>query len=164
MKTIKLHKLKSYRENAGWSQEMLAEMAGVSLRTIQRVEADNQTTIETAKALAAALSLPSHDSLSTTPRQVAHLSMGHKIFAGLEFISLGVVLCGFIMGLAGSIWRIITPASVTSVEGYMSSVAPGPAAYTISLGLVCFTLTCVLGLLTKAWQNKQLLFCFNVPK
>jgi DNA-binding XRE family transcriptional regulator len=159
MKTIKLGELKNQRENAGWSQEMLAEMADVSLRTIQRVEAGNQTSIETAKALASALSLPSHDSLSAAPRQVTHSDTGYKTCATLGVLSLGIILCGFIMGLADGVWRLFDPAPVTGVESYMLGISFEPAVYAISLGLVGLTLVVVLGLSIKAWQNKQLLFC-----
>ena len=40
------------REKKGWSQEQLAELSGVSLRTVQRVEAGNRASLETLKSLA----------------------------------------------------------------------------------------------------------------
>jgi transcriptional regulator with XRE-family HTH domain len=39
----------------GWSQEQLAEMSGVSVRTIQRLERGQSATVETLKAVAAVL-------------------------------------------------------------------------------------------------------------
>lgn len=45
--------LKPLRLEKGWSQEQLAEIAGVSLRTIQRIENGAACSLETAKALAA---------------------------------------------------------------------------------------------------------------
>lgn len=44
--------VKRLREKRNWSQEQLAQMAGVSLRTIQRVEAGNRASLETLKSLA----------------------------------------------------------------------------------------------------------------
>ena len=44
--------VKKLRKRNSWSQEQLAQFAGVSLRTIQRVEAGNQASIETLKSLA----------------------------------------------------------------------------------------------------------------
>ena len=44
--------VKKLRGQRNWSQEQLAEMAGLSLRTIQRVEAGNKASLETLKALA----------------------------------------------------------------------------------------------------------------
>ena len=44
--------VKKLREKNNWSQEQLARLAGVSLRTIQRVEAGNKASLETLKSLA----------------------------------------------------------------------------------------------------------------
>lgn len=44
--------VKKLREKKYWSQEQLANMAGLSLRTIQRVEAANPASKETLKSLA----------------------------------------------------------------------------------------------------------------
>jgi len=51
-------KLRQLREARAWSQERLAEAAGLSSRTVQRVEADGRAAAETALALAAALDVP----------------------------------------------------------------------------------------------------------
>ena len=45
--------IKRLRENKNWSQEQLAQIAGISLRTVQRVEAGNRASLETLKSLAA---------------------------------------------------------------------------------------------------------------
>src|SRR5262245_44303850 len=45
------------RERRAWSQQHLAEAAGVSLRTIQRVEATGLASYETAKSIAAVFQL-----------------------------------------------------------------------------------------------------------
>lgn len=47
--------IRKLREARAWSQEHLAEAAGLSLRTIQRVEAEGKASPETRLALAAAL-------------------------------------------------------------------------------------------------------------
>ncbi|WP_394173518.1 helix-turn-helix domain-containing protein [Thalassotalea litorea] len=44
--------VKRLRERNSWSQEQLAQLAGISLRTVQRVEAGNKASLETLKALA----------------------------------------------------------------------------------------------------------------
>jgi transcriptional regulator with XRE-family HTH domain len=46
-------RIRTEREKRAWSQEHLAEVAGLALRTIQRVEASGAGSLETAKALAA---------------------------------------------------------------------------------------------------------------
>lgn len=47
--------VKRLREQRHWSQEQLARLAGLSLRTVQRVEAGQKASLETVKALAAVL-------------------------------------------------------------------------------------------------------------
>ena len=50
-----IHKL---RLDRGWSQEQVAEMAGLSSRTVQRIENGDKPSAETAKALAAVFDVP----------------------------------------------------------------------------------------------------------
>ena len=47
-------KIKRWREERQWSQEHLAEVAGIGLRTIQRIETGEQASKESLMALAAA--------------------------------------------------------------------------------------------------------------
>jgi len=47
-------RVKYFRKDNGWSQELLAKASGLSLRTIQRVEKDGNSSAETQLALAAA--------------------------------------------------------------------------------------------------------------
>lgn len=45
--------IQELRRNHGWTQEQLAEHAGLSVRTIQRIERGDPATLETLKCLAA---------------------------------------------------------------------------------------------------------------
>ena len=51
--------LKNLRLEKGWSQEQLADISGVSVRTVQRLEKGEKPGIETLKALAAAFEISS---------------------------------------------------------------------------------------------------------
>jgi transcriptional regulator with XRE-family HTH domain len=51
--------LKSLRLEKGWSQEQLAEISGLSERTIQRAERGEAASLETVRALAASFELSS---------------------------------------------------------------------------------------------------------
>jgi len=44
--------VKKLRSQKNWSQEQLASLSGLSLRTVQRVEAGNKASLETLKSLA----------------------------------------------------------------------------------------------------------------
>ena len=46
--------IKSLRSERGWSQEQLATVAGLSLRTVQRIENEGVCSLESRRALAAA--------------------------------------------------------------------------------------------------------------
>ncbi len=50
---IDAEKLKQLREQRCWSQQQLAEMSGISLRTVQRIEAKAVASQESVKSLAA---------------------------------------------------------------------------------------------------------------
>lgn len=47
------NKIREYRLARAWSQEQLAEMAALSVRTVQRIENQEQPSLETLSALAA---------------------------------------------------------------------------------------------------------------
>jgi len=49
--------MKGLRENRNWSQEQLAELSGLSLRTIQRIEGSNTAGSDSLAALAAAFDI-----------------------------------------------------------------------------------------------------------
>jgi transcriptional regulator with XRE-family HTH domain len=55
---IDASRIRGERERRAWSQEHLAEVSGLSLRTVQRVETSGVASFETARALAAVLELP----------------------------------------------------------------------------------------------------------
>lgn len=58
--------LKDKRLSKSWSQEQLAGEAGISLRTVQRIETDGVASLRTRSAIASALNLQPAD-LDTTP-------------------------------------------------------------------------------------------------
>lgn len=57
--------IKSLRLERGWSQEHLAELSGLSVRTIQRLERGEPAALETRRALAAAFGIPAADLMPT---------------------------------------------------------------------------------------------------
>lgn len=59
-------RLRQLREQRAWSQEQLAEVAGLSVRTVQRVESGAAASPETRMALAAALGVEPADLCAAT--------------------------------------------------------------------------------------------------
>lgn len=78
--------IKRLREEKSWSQEHLATVAGVSHRTVQRVESDGTASLETRMALASALGVAASN-LGPKPAR-APMTLGTKI--------------GFACGVAGA--------------------------------------------------------------
>jgi transcriptional regulator with XRE-family HTH domain len=50
--------IRQERENRAWSQEHLAGVTGLALRTIQRIESTGSASYESASAIAAVLEIP----------------------------------------------------------------------------------------------------------
>jgi transcriptional regulator with XRE-family HTH domain len=55
------------RERRAWSQEHLAQVAGLGLRTIQRIEATGLASFESVRALASVLEIPVSELISDVP-------------------------------------------------------------------------------------------------
>ena len=133
--------VRALRQERGWSQEQLAEVSGVSLRTIQRVERDGNCSLETRNALGAAFDRPgaeletgvdSERDLVTIKKQIRHATWGVCIglggaalfmildysFGGLPAKGLGIGLgliglgFGLSMSLLGGISRYYARKSV----------------------------------------------------
>lgn len=86
--------VKSERQNRAWSQEHLAHVAGLGLRTIQRIEKTGAASFESARALASVLSIPLHDlsagakSMVATPKEAEGYGFLTHTFSGLVAICL----------------------------------------------------------------------------
>lgn len=68
---LNAERIRTLREQRAWSQEHLASVAGLSTRTLQRIEAGAGASQETCLALAAALDVPVSE--ITGGRAVAHV-------------------------------------------------------------------------------------------
>lgn len=91
-------RVRQLRESKAWSQEQLANCAGVSLRTVQRVEAEGSGSHETVMALASALGVKPAD-LKAQEAVPVVMPLGY---------TLGVVLgtVGTLVGVATAWWSM----------------------------------------------------------
>jgi uncharacterized membrane protein YhaH (DUF805 family)/DNA-binding XRE family transcriptional regulator len=62
--------IRQLRQQRGWSQEQLADIAGVNARTIQRLERGTHASVDTLKALAVAFAVDYQQLLMTQQQQV----------------------------------------------------------------------------------------------
>lgn len=58
-------RISDLRKARGWTQERLARESGVTVRTVQRMEAGNDASLETVSLVAAALQVPVRDLFAT---------------------------------------------------------------------------------------------------
>ncbi|TVS11946.1 MAG: XRE family transcriptional regulator [Wenzhouxiangella sp.] len=97
--------VRNLRELRGWSQEQLAEAAGLGVRTVQRVESEGRAAAETRTCLAAAFSVPQSVLTGThsIPQQVRD-SSGPILGLAATFLIVVGLLAGPAMGplLAGA--------------------------------------------------------------
>jgi len=82
--STRLRELRSARQ---WSQEQLAELSGLNLRTIQRLEAGAKISTESLRALAAVFEVPAETLLvrPPSPSQPALAAMRDGVVRGLDF-------------------------------------------------------------------------------
>jgi uncharacterized membrane protein YhaH (DUF805 family)/DNA-binding XRE family transcriptional regulator len=80
-------RLRELRAARHWSQEQLARLSGLNLRTIQRLESGARISTESLRALAAVFEVPAESLLAgaTAPSQLALQAMREGVLRGLEF-------------------------------------------------------------------------------
>lgn len=80
-------RLRELRTARRWSQEQLASLSGLNLRTIQRLESGAKISTESLRALAAVFEVPAESLLvgEPAPSQPALRAMREGVLRGLEF-------------------------------------------------------------------------------
>ncbi len=80
-------RLRELRASRHWSQEQLANLSGLNLRTIQRLESGAKISTESLRALASVFEVPAESLLASasTPSQPALEAMREGVLRGLEF-------------------------------------------------------------------------------
>lgn len=111
--------VRKIRRERAWSQEQLATVAGVSLRTIQRVEADGSGSLETNMALASALGIPTIE-LASEERATTAAPNGGII--GIVAGSGGALL-GMAVGWSGLVSWPLDPSERGTAFGLMGVVS-----------------------------------------
>lgn len=112
--SIRLRKLRLARQ---WSQDQLAALSGLNLRTIQRLESGAKISNESLRALAAVLEVSAESLLinDPTPGQAALKAMREGVLGGLEFsgttprsdfwwFALGVIILLAFVKLLGEVF------------------------------------------------------------
>ena len=87
--------IRSKRENRGWTQDHLARVAGLSLRTIQRIEKTGSASLESVTALASVLSVEVADlrANQTEPSRQRAIRLSLELPVRLALAVVSGVLC-----------------------------------------------------------------------
>ena len=103
--------LRTRRIQKGWSQEQLAQLCGLSLRTIQRFEKGENASLETLNSLAAVFEVPTQD-LQTPPaaevdgsatRDKKKLRRARRQVRNLKGFYVHLLIYGLVIALLGTI-------------------------------------------------------------
>jgi uncharacterized membrane protein YhaH (DUF805 family)/DNA-binding XRE family transcriptional regulator len=80
-------RLRELRTARQWSQEQLAQLSGLNLRTVQRLESGARVSMESLRALAAVFEVPADTLLArdATSRPAALEAMREGVMRGLDF-------------------------------------------------------------------------------
>jgi transcriptional regulator with XRE-family HTH domain len=115
--------VKKLRESKSWTQEHLANAAGVSLRTIQRMESEGSASAESRLAVAAALGVPVENiHLALTGSPAAPRAELHRIAMGTRSGYAGVVI-GTAASAAGILSGSSSPDQAATALGILGAFA-----------------------------------------
>ena len=94
--------IKTLRVQRGWTQQQMAEIANLSLRTVQRIENQNVASNESISALAAVLERPREEilTLALEPQQLA------QVEKRLAWVLPAATTVGAALGSAGT-WLVM---------------------------------------------------------
>ncbi|GGF83565.1 helix-turn-helix domain-containing protein [Alteromonas lipolytica] len=92
--------VRTLRQQHQWTQQQLAEMCGVSLRTIQRIEKEGNAATETVMSLCAVFEIP-QQTLRVVPAPDTEtwqtVRVGRQLFSILTALVIGVISGGAMM-------------------------------------------------------------------
>jgi transcriptional regulator with XRE-family HTH domain len=115
--------IKKLRESKSWTQEHLASASGLSLRTIQRIEADGSASAESRLSIAAALSVPVENiNLALEPRGAVRSDELRRIAVSTRWGYAGLV-AGTLASAAGILGGSSTPEQAGTALGILGAFA-----------------------------------------
>ncbi|MDG1708693.1 MAG: 2TM domain-containing protein [Emcibacteraceae bacterium] len=150
--TVRKHRLEK-----GWSQEQLAHMSGLSVRTIQRIEQGQKAGLESLKCLAAVFETNISELIEDEPMQEKH-TPSKKMINREEEKALEYVkeLKGFHINWLTYV--VVIPAlyllNVFISPEYLWVVWPA-LGWGLGVGLHAVTLFGISGIFSPEWEQRQ---------
>ncbi len=100
-------RIRRARQARGWTQQQLAEIADLSLRTVQRVENQASASNETISALCAVLDLSREELLVVDPKNPAY----QRAARDMRWLLSLAAIAGALLGSGGTFWLMQLSAS-----------------------------------------------------
>ena len=141
-------KIKRWREERLWSQEHLADLAGLGLRTVQRIENGDSASRDSVMALAAAFNVDAA-ALTINEKTEAAEQRERKAKKGVAALRLG-----FLINLACWVFGMIVFAGISYSDGNSQFEMLAPAIWW-TVGIAGFGLTVVIVELATRFQHAQ---------
>ncbi|MCR9225688.1 MAG: helix-turn-helix domain-containing protein [Hyphomonas sp.] len=141
-------KIKRWREERLWSQEHLADLAGLGLRTVQRIENGDSASRDSVMALAAAFNVDAA-ALTINEKTEAAEQREQKAKKGVAALRLG-----FLINLACWVFGMIVFAGISFSDGDSHFEMLAPAIWW-TVGIAGFGLTVVIVELATRFQQEQ---------
>lgn len=85
---INIELVKSHRNKRAWSQTQLAEVSGLSLRTIQRIEKTGSASLESIKSIASVFEIEAQNLQTTPDSTVKNIKVKLNALLGVVSITL----------------------------------------------------------------------------
>ncbi len=111
-------KIKLFRQENSWSQELLAKASGLSLRTIQRVEKDGKASVETQLALAGAFNKSPKELFIVSP-QIDVTWKGKNMLNAIIALAVVIGAVSMLIELAGELSLFVDAASIIFILLFM---------------------------------------------
>jgi len=140
-------KIQLLRKDNGWSQELLAKFAGLSIRTIQRVEKEGKCSLETHLALSSVFNLSPNELLEKHVEANTRLNL---TFVLKQLVGLCLIMCLI----------AITISVFGQLDWFVDIVG---LAFVVLFALTCTVITFGSSNLFKAFGALKFLFTLEVP-
>ena len=142
-------KIKRWREERHWSQEHLADMAGIGTRTIQRIEKGEAASYDSVMALAAAFNVDVM-ALTVDPAEAARARKKAETSEGLSALRLS-----FWIHLSSYAFSMIVFLAIDLTQPGEHSVMLLPAIWW-TVGLAGHGLAVVIAMLVQRFEERDL--------
>jgi len=135
---VSVEKIKKLRKHSGWSQERLADISGISLRTIQRIENGDNASLESQLAIATAFNMSPVELMDDEKIKVGNGGINWSGIIGL-MLCIALMILQFTLGNA-LFFDFVSLVLVIGLSFAMSAISMGVSNSVATLMLIRWVL------------------------